>query len=131
MKYEDNFFYKLSFKISEWSCEKFGNEIDLETVKKEELNDLLRWFYAEVQPKEKENKNQEYHKNTMKGIRSALNRHLSDIGRDVDIVHDKTFKQANGILQGKLKQNMQLGLSKPTQHKPIITQNDLQKFWST
>ena len=56
LKYEDNFFYKLSFKISEWSCEKFGNEIDLETVKKEELNDLLRWFYAEVQPKEKENK---------------------------------------------------------------------------
>ena len=89
----------------------------METVKKEELNDLLRWFYAEVQPKEKENKNQEYHKNTMKGIRSALNRHLSDIGRDFDNIHDKTFKQAYGILQAKLKQNMQLGLLKPTQPK--------------
>ena len=100
----------------------------LETVKKEELYDLLRWFYAEVQQKEKENKNQDYHKNTMKGIRSALNRHLSDISRDVDIVHDKTFKQANGILQGKLKQNMQLGLFKPTQHKPIITRNDFQNI---
>ena len=46
----------------------------------------------------------------------------------VDIVHDKTFKQANGILQEKLKQNMQLGLSKPYQHKPIITQNDFQNI---
>ena len=61
---------------------------------------LLRWFYAEVQPKEKENINKEFHKNTMKRIRSALNRHLSDIGRYVDIVQDKTFKQDNGILQG-------------------------------
>ena len=39
------------------------NEIDLETVKKEELNDLLRWFYAEEQLLEKEIENQEYHKN--------------------------------------------------------------------
>ena len=63
---------------------------------------LLRWFYAEVQPKEKENINKEYQKITMKEIRSALNRHLSDIGRDVDIVQDKTFKKVNGIIQGKL-----------------------------
>ena len=60
---------------------------------------------------------QEYHKNTMKGIRLALHRHLSDIGRDFDNIHDKTFKQAYGILQAKLKQNMQLALSKPTQPK--------------
>ena len=79
---------------------KFGNEIDFGNSQKEELYYLLRWFYAEVQPKEKENKNQEYHKNTITGIRSALHRHLSDISRNVDIVHDKTFKQANGILQG-------------------------------
>lgn len=74
----------------------------------------MRWFYTEVQPKpdfngEKENKmSNEYHKNTLKGIRSAINRHLSDIGRDMDIVHDKAFKQANGALAGKLKQNMAL-----------------------
>ena len=49
--------------------------------KKEELNNLLCWFYAQVQPKEKETKKQEYH-----------NRYLSDIGRHVDIVHHQTFK---------------------------------------
>ena len=35
--------------------------------------------------------------------------YLYYIGRDVDIVHGKTFKQANGKLHGKLKQNMQMG----------------------
>ena len=47
------YFHRLSFKILEWGCEKFGNEIDFgKTVNKEELYDLLRWFYTEVQPKE-------------------------------------------------------------------------------
>lgn len=81
------------------------------------MNNHLRWFYTELKPKtdlncEKENEvSNEYHKNTLKGIRSAINRQLSDIGRDMDIVHDKAFKQANGSLAGKLKQNIALGLS--------------------
>lgn len=41
------------------------------------------------------------HKNTLKGIRSAINRLLSDIGMDIDIVH--AFKQANGTLAEKLE----------------------------
>lgn len=121
-------------KISDWSIEKFGFQLDLQSISKEELNNHLRWFYTEVQPKpdfngEKENKmSNEYHKNTLKGIRSAINRHLSDIGRDMDIVHDKAFKQANGALAGKLKQNMALGLSKPTQHKAVVSPDDLHKI---
>lgn len=70
----------------------------------------------------------EYHKNTLKGIRSAINRHLSDIGRDMDIAHDKAFKQANVTLAGKLKQNMALGLSKATQHKALVSPDDLHKI---
>ena len=47
------YFHRLSFKILEWGCEKFGNEIEFgKTVNKEELYDLLRWFHTEVQPKE-------------------------------------------------------------------------------
>ncbi|KAK3089650.1 hypothetical protein FSP39_005342 [Pinctada imbricata] len=119
--------------LQEWSREKFGQEIDLHTISPENLNNNLRHFYAEIQPKPSEKENQEetsseYHKNTIKGIRSALNRHLNDIGRNIDIVKDKEFKQANAALQGKLKQNMQLGLSKPTQHKAVISPADLQKI---
>ncbi|XP_061185494.1 uncharacterized protein LOC133193549 [Saccostrea echinata] len=120
--------------LQDWSLEKFGHPLDLQTISREELNNHLRWFYTEVQPKldsEKENKisqPQEYHKNTLKGIRSAISRHLSDIGRDFDIVRDKAFKQANGALTGKLKQNMILGLSRPTQHKAVVSPDDLSKI---
>lgn len=34
---------------------------------------------------------QEYHKNALKSVRSAINRHLKDIGRNIDIVEDKDF----------------------------------------
>ena len=44
-----------------------------------------------------------YHKNTLKNSRAAINRHLNDIGRSVDIVRDKEFKTANQTLDGMLK----------------------------
>ena len=57
-----------------------------------------------------------YHKNTLKNIRSAINRHLNDIGRSVDIVRDKEFKPANQTLDGMLKKMTQIGASRPTKH---------------
>ena len=43
-----------------------------------------------------------YHKNTLKNIRSAINRHPNDIGSSVDFVRDKEFKPANQTLDGML-----------------------------
>ena len=45
----------------------------------------------------------EYHKNTMRNIRSALNRHMKDIGRLVDIAKDNDFKTSNAMLNSKMK----------------------------
>ena len=45
----------------------------------------------------------EYHKNSLKNVRAALNRHLKDIGCDIDIVKDIEFKAANAMLNAKLK----------------------------
>ena len=53
-------------------------------------------------------------------IRSAINRYLNDFNCDIDIVRDKTFKAANQTLDGKLKQNVSDGSSRPTKHKAII-----------
>jgi hypothetical protein len=39
-----------------------------------------------------ENQAEEYHKNTLKSVRAAINRHLKDIGRTVDSVRDTEFK---------------------------------------
>lgn len=64
----------------------------------------------------------------MKAIRAAIDRHLSDIGRNIDIVNDKAFKTANKSLTGLMKHRMVTGTSRPTTHKEIIHKSDLQKI---
>lgn len=76
----------------EWSTETFGFEIDFVTIEAADLNSKLSKFYAEARSKiTTENTQSEYHKNTMKYIRAAINRHLSDLERDMNIVKDKEF----------------------------------------
>ena len=69
----------------------------------------------------------EYNINSYKAIRSAINRHLHDLGRDLDIVRGREFKRSNAILDGKLKKNLEQGLTKPIKHKEIISKSDLEK----
>ena len=61
-------------------------------------------------------------------MRAAINRHLKDINRDIDIVRDKPFTKANDLLNAKLKFMTKSGMSRPTQHKKIISQNDMMKI---
>lgn len=70
----------------------------------------------------------EYHKNSMKNVRAAINRHLKDIGREIDIVKDIEFKSSNTMLSSKLKFNLKQGLSRATQHHPTISNEDLLKI---
>ena len=70
----------------------------------------------------------EYHKNSMKNVRAAINRHLKDIGRQIDIVKDIEFKSSNTMLSSKLKFNLKQELSRPTQHHPTISNEDLHKI---
>ncbi|XP_041372867.1 uncharacterized protein LOC121386133 [Gigantopelta aegis] len=111
--------------------------VDFNSVTSEDLNIKLRKFYAEAQPKDKVKRENvmsagqavEYHKNTLKNIRAALNRHLHDIGigQDVDIVKDKQFKTSD-MLDSKLKFNVKEGISRSTKHKQIIVPADLEKI---
>jgi hypothetical protein len=92
----------------------------------------FRHFYAKVQPKFDPKKSEQpyvYHKNTLKSIRSSLNKYLRDIGRYLDIVRDRSFTSANAILGGILKLNMKSGLSRPTQHKSVVNSTDLMKIF--
>ena len=60
---------------------------------------------------------EECHKNALKNLRAAINRHIQDLGLNIDLVHE--FKEANSVLDGMLKERMQNTMSRPTQHKPI------------
>ena len=71
---------------------------------------------------------QEYHKNTLKSVRAAINRHLKDIGRTVGIVRDTEFKSANAMLSAKLKFNLRNALSRPTQYRPVISNQELMQI---
>jgi hypothetical protein len=115
-----------------------GGYINFEEISTVELNEKLRHFYAETQPQRIDKRAQfmdtslasEYHKNSFKNIRSAINRHIHDIGRDIDIVRDKEFRTANNVLDGKLKINISTGKSRPTKHKAVIEKLDLEKICS-
>ena len=54
----------------------------------------------------------EYNINFYKAIRSGINRHLHDLGRDLDIVRGREFKRSNVILDVKLKKNLEQRLKK-------------------
>ena len=65
-------------------------------------------------------------KNALKNLRAAINRHIQDLGLNIDLVHE--FKEANSVLDGMLKERMQNTMSRPTQHKPDIEKDDLFKI---
>ncbi|XP_062590519.1 uncharacterized protein LOC134252097 [Saccostrea cucullata] len=117
----------------EWCVESQGHIVDFMSINADELASLLTKFYCEAKPKQTNARQNslpselagEYHKNTLKNIRAALNRHLQDLGRNLDIVNASEFKVSNKILNGLLKQRMQEGLSRPTAHKEIIIDDDL------
>ncbi|XP_033725029.1 uncharacterized protein LOC117315013 isoform X2 [Pecten maximus] len=119
-----------------WSVESNGRELDMSTITAGELNEMLSRFYCEARPKNVEKRTENlpsqqaevYHKNTLINIRGAINRRLTDLGRDIDLVKDKEFKPSNRIMTGLLKQRMRDGSSRPTQHKQIINEMDLSKI---
>jgi hypothetical protein len=99
--------------------------VDLSAVSATTLSTALQKFYCEAVPK---GSKELYHKNSLISIRSAINRQLANFERNVDIVRDKTFKTANGVLDGLLKERTRTGTSLPTQHKAIIETDDLDKI---
>jgi hypothetical protein len=62
--------------------ETYGHPLDLADVGEQELAEERGRFYCEAKSNLDPNKTHQstdYHKNTMKSIRSAINRHLPDI----------------------------------------------------
>lgn len=116
--------------------ETYGHYLDLKAIEEPNLNECLRKFYAEAQPKAMSGREKkfspelgnEYHKNSMKNVRAAINRHLKDSGRVIDIVNGTNFTSANKMLCAKLKNNLKTGVSRPTQHYPVIDAEELTKI---
>ncbi|XP_069102852.1 uncharacterized protein [Argopecten irradians] len=110
--------------FQEWNIEVSGSPLDMTTVSVPDLAEQLRKFYCGARPYK--SNSEPYTSNTLVNVRGALNRHLANIHRTIDIVRDKEFKHANGVLDGLRKQR---NLSKAV-HSPFIETEDLQQIFA-
>ena len=100
------------------------------------IAEKLRKFYCEARPKKwekkgKDNKihNTEYNRLTLKNARAAINRHLQELEKPINIVLDKEFMLANLALEGTLK--VRTKSEKPRLGpKTVISMADLTKISS-
>ncbi|XP_052068537.1 uncharacterized protein LOC127707827 isoform X1 [Mytilus californianus] len=119
--------------FQEWSKETSGEDTDLENISAEDLNEKLKYFYAETKPMTKANENISYRhvnptiykKHTMKNARAALNRYFKNIKRDFDIVRDSAFKESNALLDAKIKILEKKGLLSKCRYRENIDKEEL------
>lgn len=111
-------------RFKEW-LNKRGLECNFGTVTAEELNELLRKFYAEIKGK----KGGSLTPSTLTCLRAAIHRHLTSapFSRCINIIRDRQFTSANNIFMAKCKLYFKAGNKKP-QHKPVIGDGDMQKL---
>ncbi|XP_048749546.2 uncharacterized protein LOC125661544 isoform X3 [Ostrea edulis] len=124
--------------FQEWCLETQEEAVDFSSINSQDLATLLTKFYCEAKPKPLNSRQNaftaeaagEYHKNTLKNIRGAINRHLQDLGRNIDIVNDKEFRATNRTLKGLLKLRMQERLSRPSLQDDVISEEDLKSIFA-
>ena len=90
-------YYCIFGPFSDWHSAVYCSPLDKTTVSTQELAEKLRTFYGEAKSKGD-------HKNTLKNIRSAINRHIQDLDRAIDVIRGVEFRSANRVLDGMLKQ---------------------------
>ena len=92
------------------------------------MSTVLKRFYVEARNVE----GKPYSRNTMKAIRSGLDRFLSGSPRrkPFSIIRDKAFKPANEALDASLKDFARQGLISSTKHKRSISNEDLEALYA-
>ena len=93
-----------------------------------ELSTVLKRFYVEARNVE----GKPYSRNTMRAIRSGLDRFLSGSPqrKPFSIIRDKAFKPANEALDASLKDLARKGLISSTKHKRAISNEDLEALYA-
>jgi len=100
------------------------------------LAQKLRKFYCEATPKTNEKRQRllpephrnMYHRKTLTNVRCAINRHLRDLGRNMDIVRNSEFTKSNRSFEGFLRSRAEAGLTRPMQQTEILTKEDIEKI---
>ena len=95
-------------------------------MKKGELNDCLKVFYAAVKQKD----GKDFKVSSLRTIRAALERYLKQppISKPWSIVGDPAFETANKVLNAICRKNAQEGKASPIVHKQPITKEQVAAF---
>ena len=115
------------FGISKfWTCHTWGSC--------SKIKEILLWSQTPKHCKRAEDltlaQSENYHKNSSKSMRSAINRHLQDLGSSIDIVRDMEFKSAKNTMDRMLKTMTKTGASRATNYKAVFHAEDLEQISS-
>lgn len=105
-------------------CTEKEKAVDLKAISATELNEVLRHFYVEVRQKN----GQTYSRSSLHGIRAAIQRQLSDLGRNFNIFRTEEFAESNRVFESNLVLLSRTGQLAATKHKPPMPQSDLKKL---
>ena len=98
--------------------------VDLATCSEDELAPLLEGFYCDLRRQD----GSKYKRSSYLAARSAIQRHLSSLGRPFNIVSSPVFKRANDVLNGVLKAKKRDGEEADVLHKEAVSEEDWVKI---
>ena len=101
-----------------------GLDINFERQDKAQINAILRKFYVEARKKDGDF----YKKSALTGIRFGINRHLQSVRRNIDIINDPEFNEANSIFKAQVVELKRRGKADVTR-TPDVSLDDLRKLY--
>ena len=112
-------------KFVEWLNHR-EHKCDFATIPAEEINSLLRKFYAELKAKKP---GQTLTPSTLACIRAAIHRYITGApyNRSINIIQDREFIAANKIFEARCKLYFKAG-NPPPKHYPPIEEGDMQRI---
>ena len=100
--------------------------VDVNTISKAELNDILNSFYANVRKTD----GAYYKKSSLISIRHSLQRKFKELQQNMDIINDGEFNDANNMFKATCVHLKKIGLG-ATNHKPPISEEDITKLYES
>ncbi|KAK3729478.1 hypothetical protein QZH41_007437 [Actinostola sp. cb2023] len=125
-------------RFKSWYKEKYGEEVNLEQISKNEAPKLLKHFFLEIRQTTKENKGKEYEPGTLQTYRNGLRRYFLERqcppavdNFDIEKGSGTEFEEVAEMLSLKKKDLKKKGFgNKPNTAQPIEDE-DVQKMWES
>ena len=116
----------VSFNVFKKYCLEKKFNLDLVSILKFELDELLKSFYVEARKED----GTMYKKTSLGSLRFGIQRYLKKVREDINIIDDPEFKYSNEVYKAQCVQLKKAGLAK-VNHKPEISKSDLSLLYSS